>query len=59
MQEAVVMIDRKSGVVSVRVKRRRKVWRVMLGDLVSMGVKALLRAEVHAKREAKRVRRKA
>lgn len=52
-----VTIDRGAGIFSVRPSRRRKVYELPLGDVASIVVAKMVKAEVAAKRAARRGRR--
>jgi hypothetical protein len=56
-QHGSVTISRATGLVTIRPKRRRKVYELMLSDIASMAVRSILRAEASAKRAVKKSRR--
>lgn len=55
--EGTVVVDRASGILEVRAYRRRRVFRLPLGDVATLVVQTILRAEDREKRQAKRKRK--
>ena len=58
-QHGMVEIDRDSGMMSVRVKRKRRRYTMPLGYVASMMVKAIIMYDLREKRAAKRAKKRA
>lgn len=56
-QHGMVEIDRDSGMMSVRVKRKRRRYTMPLGYVASMMVKAIIMYDLREKRAAKKKKR--
>jgi hypothetical protein len=57
LQAGTVTVDREAGIMAVRPLRKRRVYRLPLGDVATMVCQVCMRADVREKRAARKRRK--